>query len=120
MKQIFSTKWKASKQVRKQRKYIFNLPLHLQNKLMSSHLEKTLRTKYGRRSIAVRNDAGRLFLNIEGGKSAMLIGRRGQTLEALQYIVDKVVNKQSGYRIRVQIGINTFYKRLILILRERH
>ena len=54
VKQIFSTKWKSSKQVRKQRKYIYNLPLHLQNKLMSAHLEKSLRTKYGMRNIPVR------------------------------------------------------------------
>lgn len=54
MKQEFSTKWKSSKQVRKQRKYIFNLPLHLQNKLMSAHLEKSLRMKYGMRNIPLR------------------------------------------------------------------
>ncbi|MBC8435279.1 50S ribosomal protein L24 [archaeon] len=54
MKQKFSTKWKASKQVRKQRKYLHNLPLHLQNKIISSHLSKELRDKYGMRNISIR------------------------------------------------------------------
>lgn len=54
MKQKFSTKWKSSKQVRKQRKYLHNLPLHLQNKLMAAHLSKELRDKYGKRSIPVK------------------------------------------------------------------
>lgn len=58
--------------------------------------------------ITVKNDIGRLSFNIEGGKSAMLIGRRGQTLEALQYLVDKIVNKQSDYRIRVQIDVEGY------------
>lgn len=54
MKQEFSTKWKSSKQVRKQRKYLHNLPLHLQNKMMSAHLSKELRDKYEKRSIPIK------------------------------------------------------------------
>jgi large subunit ribosomal protein L24 len=54
MKQEFSTKWKSSKQVRKQRKYLHNLPLHLKNKIMSAHLSKELREKYGKRSLPLR------------------------------------------------------------------
>ena len=54
MKSKFSTTWKASKQVRKQRKYLHNLPLHLQNKIISSHLSKELRDKHGMRNITIR------------------------------------------------------------------
>jgi large subunit ribosomal protein L24 len=54
MKQEFSTKWKSSKQVRKQRKYLHNLPLHLQNKIISAHLSKELREKHGMRNITIR------------------------------------------------------------------
>lgn len=54
MKQKFSTKWKSSKQVRKQRKYLHNLPLHLQNKIIAAHLSKELREKYGMRNITIR------------------------------------------------------------------
>ncbi len=50
MKKEFSKKWKSSKQPRKQRKYLYNLPLHLRQKLMSATLDKVLRKKYGRRN----------------------------------------------------------------------
>ena len=54
MKQKFSIKWKASKQVRKKRKYLANAPLHLRHKIMSSNLSKELRKKYSRKSFPVR------------------------------------------------------------------
>lgn len=54
MRQKFSTSWKASKQPRKQRKYLINAPLHLKGKAMSSTLSKELRKKHGKRSIRAR------------------------------------------------------------------
>ncbi|MFW5846662.1 MAG: 50S ribosomal protein L24 [Nanoarchaeota archaeon] len=54
MKQKFSTKWKASKQPRKQRKYLANAPLHLRRKFLSANLSKILREKHGKRNIQVR------------------------------------------------------------------
>mgnify|MGYP001567222221 CR=1 FL=1 len=56
MKQKFSTKWKASRQPRKQRKYRFNAPLHILHKFIHANLSKELRKKYGKRSIALRKD----------------------------------------------------------------
>jgi large subunit ribosomal protein L24 len=54
MKQKFSTKWIGSKQPRKQRKYRTNAPLHIKHGLISGHLNKDLRKKYGRRSFPLR------------------------------------------------------------------
>ena len=54
MKTQFSKTWKASKQPRKQRKYIYNAPLHLRQKFMAAPLSKELRKKYGIRNIGVR------------------------------------------------------------------
>ena len=54
MKQKFSTSWLASCQVRKQRKYRFNAPLHLRHKFLSANLSKELRKKYGKRSAPVK------------------------------------------------------------------
>jgi large subunit ribosomal protein L24 len=54
MKQEFSKSWLRSKQVRKQRKYRYNAPLHLKHKFLSANLSKELRKKYGKRSLAVR------------------------------------------------------------------
>jgi large subunit ribosomal protein L24 len=54
MKSKFSTSWKSSKQPRKQRKYVFNMPIHLRGKLLSVHLTPALREKYHTRSTRVR------------------------------------------------------------------
>ena len=54
MKKEFSKSWKASKQPRKQRKYIKKSPLHLRNKLVSAHLSKDLMKKYLIRNIPLR------------------------------------------------------------------
>ena len=54
MKQNFSTKWKASRQPRKQRKYVARAPLHLQHMFVSANLSKELRKKYHRRSFPLR------------------------------------------------------------------
>ncbi len=51
-----------------------------------------------------QNEEGLVF-HVEGGKSALIIGKRGQTLEAIQYLVDRVVNKNSEKRIRLQIDV---------------
>jgi large subunit ribosomal protein L24 len=54
MKKEFSTKWKASKQPRKQKKYLANAPLHLKKKFISVNLSKELRKKFGKRNVPVR------------------------------------------------------------------
>jgi len=54
MKSTFSTKWNASTQPRKQRKYNYNAPLHLRHKFLSSSLSKDLRKKYSKRSLPLR------------------------------------------------------------------
>jgi large subunit ribosomal protein L24 len=54
MKKKFSASWKASKQKRKQRKYLYNLPHHLRHKLFSVNLSKELRKKYGKRNFPLR------------------------------------------------------------------
>ncbi len=56
MKQEWSKNWKSSVQPRKQRKYAKNMPLHLKRKLLSSHLSKELREKYGKRNVPLRKD----------------------------------------------------------------
>ena len=43
-----------SKQPRKQRKFLYNAPLHIRHKIMSATLSKELREEYNRRSLPVR------------------------------------------------------------------
>ena len=45
-----------SKQPRKQRKFLYNAPLHVRRKILSAHLSKELREKYKRRGFPIRKD----------------------------------------------------------------
>jgi spoIIIJ-associated protein len=59
-------------------------------------------------SITVARDDGRLNFSIEGGNPGIMIGKRGQTLEAIHYLVEKIVNKHSEKRIRVNIDVGGY------------
>ena len=50
----------------------------------------------------------RIVYKVEGGNSGMLIGKRGQTLEAIQYLVEKIVNKQNEQRVRVLVDVEGY------------
>jgi spoIIIJ-associated protein len=60
--------------------------------------------------ITVGMDSERVQYNVAGGNPAILIGKRGQTLEAIQSLVEKVVNKHraNDNRIRVQVDIEGY------------
>jgi spoIIIJ-associated protein len=51
---------------------------------------------------------GRLVFSISGGDSGVLIGKRGQTLEAIQYLLEKMINKKSTNRIRVLVDVEGY------------
>jgi len=53
----------------------------------------------------------RIFYNISGGNTAVLIGKRGQTLEAMQYLVEKIVNNQSEKRVRIEIDVEGYLEK---------
>ncbi|UCE50861.1 MAG: Jag N-terminal domain-containing protein [Desulfobacterales bacterium] len=63
-------------------------------------------------SITVEEDSDRIFFNVVGGNAGVLIGKRGQTLEAIQSLVEKVVNKHNDNdnRIRVRVDIEGYMK----------
>lgn len=70
MEKQWSKSWKASTQIRKQRKYVHNAPLHIKHRLMSSSLSKELRTEYKTRSIPVRKgDTVKVISGSGKGKS---------------------------------------------------
>jgi len=58
--------------------------------------------------ISIRRQGGRVLFRVEGGNPGVLIGKRGQTLEAIQYLVEKVVNRNSDERIRIQIDVENY------------
>lgn len=58
--------------------------------------------------ISVESRSERLLFKVDGGNSAILIGKRGQTLEAIQYLVEKIVHKQANVRIRVLVDVKGY------------
>ena len=73
MKKQFSKKWKASKQPRKQRKYLAEAFIHLRRKFLSANLSKELRKKYSRRSFPLRkNDSVKIMRGSFKGKKGKI------------------------------------------------
>ena len=58
--------------------------------------------------IAVDVSSEHILFNVQGGNAAVLIGKRGQTLEAIQYLVEKIVNKRIEPRVRIQIDVEGY------------
>lgn len=58
--------------------------------------------------IRVRQDQERVIFEISSQNSGVLIGKRGQTLEALQYLLDKIINRETTRRIRVQVDVEGY------------
>jgi len=53
---FWSKNWKSSTQPKKQRKYIYNAPLHIKRSFLSANLSKELREKYNKRSFPLRKE----------------------------------------------------------------
>lgn len=52
-----------------------------------------------------------LYININGDDMGVLIGKRGQTLDALQYITGQVINKHQKYYVRVKLDTENYRER---------
>ena len=59
-------------------------------------------------TVVAETDEDRLLLRVEGGNSGVLIGRRGQTLEAMQFLTDKIINRCSESRVRLKVDIEGY------------
>ena len=55
----------------------------------------------------------KISLVIEGDTSGLLIGRKGKTLDALQYIENKITNKNADKKIKVIIDSENYRQRRI-------
>jgi len=59
--------------------------------------------------ISVDENTERILFNIVGGNAAILIGKKGQTLEAIQSLVEKIVNKHNNNdKIRIQVDVEGY------------
>ena len=57
------------------------------------------------------DEEGALSINMDGKNMGILIGKRGQTLDSLQYLTNRVANKmQDGY-VRVKLDTEDYRRR---------
>ncbi len=54
---------------------------------------------------------GTLYLEIKGDKEGILIGKHGRTLESLQMLINRMVNKKLKSAMRVVLDIDDYRKR---------
>ncbi len=54
---------------------------------------------------------GVLYLEIKGDQEGILIGKHGRTLESLQLLINRMVNKKLKISMRIVLDINDYRKR---------
>ncbi len=102
MKKEFSKKWKASKQPRKQRKYIANAPLHIKRKLLSANLSKELRKKYGIRNLPLKKgDVVKVMRGKYKRKQGKIIEIKTKLLKI--YVEGIQIKKQEGSKVNIAL-----------------
>lgn len=81
-------------------------------------LQDIFATMHVKATIERKDDKDGILLNIQGGELGILIGRRGQTLDALQYLVNIVANRFSDKHIRIVLDAEEFRERRRKTLEE--
>lgn len=72
--------------------------------------------------ITIQEMPEKIVFNIEGDGSGLLIGKRGQNLDAIQYILNKAINRSDSERKMIIVDSETYRKRReesLLVLAER-
>lgn len=74
-------------------------------------LQEVFATMKVNASIERKDDKEGILLNITGPELGILIGRRGQTLDSLQYLVNIVANRYSDKHVRIILDAEEFRER---------
>ena len=61
--------------------------------------------------IQITNSENNYFVELKGDEMGVLIGKRGQTLDSLQYLTNLAVNKNSDEYVKVKIDTEDYRKR---------
>ncbi len=59
-------------------------------------------------NVEAQTQRDHLTLKITGGNAGILIGRKGQTLDAMQFLTDKIINRKSEARVRVKVDVEGY------------
>ncbi|MDK8642696.1 RNA-binding cell elongation regulator Jag/EloR [Niallia taxi] len=62
-------------------------------------------------SISVKKTGRNIFFELQGEKIALLIGKRGQTLNSLQYLTQLAINKNSSEYLKVSLDAENYRER---------
>lgn len=57
------------------------------------------------------DDKNNMNIDLSGENMGVLIGKRGQTLDSLQYLVSLVVNKESDHYVRIKLDTEDYRQR---------
>ena len=74
-------------------------------------LEQTLAKMQEPATVTAAQEEDRINLLIETGDAGLLIGKQGQTLDALQYLITKMLAKQTRKKVRVAIDVEAYRAR---------
>ncbi len=74
-------------------------------------LEQVLAKMQEPGTVAATQEEDRISLLIETADAGLLIGKQGQTLDALQYLVTKMLAKQTRRKVRLSIDVEAYRAR---------
>ena len=81
-----------------------NAEAFLQDVFRSMNMDVTVVSEYN-------EDEHTLNIDLQGDDMGILIGKRGQTLDSLQYLTSLVVNKKTEEYVRVKLDIENYRER---------
>jgi spoIIIJ-associated protein len=71
-------------------------------------LQDILRLLEVEATVEMKEDPERILLNIRGDGSGLLIGRKGQTLDAMEYLINKIVHKEAEDKKRIVVDTENY------------
>ncbi len=74
-------------------------------------LEDLLKLLEVEAGVVLHEEPERILLNIQGDGSGLLIGRKGQTLDALEYLINKIVHRGAEDKKRIIVDTENYRNR---------
>ena len=95
-----------------------NLLIHLmQKEVIKKDIKEFLNNMFGAMNMEVKADItfddeeNSVNVDLSGDNMGVLIGKRGQTLDSIQYLTSLVINKNSEKYVRVKLDTENYRKR---------
>lgn len=82
-------------------------------------LDELLERMGVRAEVRAREAQGFLSLEIAGADAGLLIGKHGQTLESINFLVSRIVGRQLGERVPIEIDVEGYLERRRQQLEQR-